>query len=82
MSLCFSLTLRVFSSAFSAKPSGSQNPMGGSAPGKSAEVNAFMEVGDEQEACWAGAKAAVEPMMVAMIADFMIIYNFLYNNLL
>ena len=56
--------------------------MGGSAPGKSAEVNAFMVVGDEQEACWAGAKAAVEPMMVAMIADFMIIYNFLYNNLL
>jgi len=65
--------LSVFGSAFSAKPSGSQNPIGGSAPGIVSSEKALTAV-DERPAGATGAKAAAEPMNARAATDFMVIY--------
>mmetsp|Transcript_11625 Transcript_11625/g.33461 ORF Transcript_11625/g.33461 Transcript_11625/m.33461 type:complete len:222 (-) Transcript_11625:135-800(-) len=59
--------LRVLASAFSANPSGSKNPTGARAPGRSPAV-ACMAVEEAEDDVWIGAKAAADPAMAVMRA--------------
>lgn len=61
----------VASSAFSAKPSGSKNPMGGSAPGSCSAEKELSEV--EERVVEAGANAAAEPARAEIRASFIIV---------
>jgi hypothetical protein len=63
----------VASSAFSAKPSGSKNPMGGSAPGSCSAEKELRAV-EERVVEEAGANAAAEPARAEIRASFIILF--------